>query len=68
MLVSIFESVDHTSQMEREACAQAFGFCAASHLDTVIEQLKRLTKRDMVTTNTFQAFICHGLTNHLKFD
>ncbi|EGD80633.1 hypothetical protein PTSG_01221 [Salpingoeca rosetta] len=52
MLVAMFESVDHESQDEREGCAKGFGFCASSHLDTVIEQLKRITKRDMVRKPT----------------
>eukprot|EP00043_Microstomoeca_roanoka_P008735 m.83875 g.83875 ORF g.83875 m.83875 type:complete len:1641 (-) comp14365_c0_seq1:221-5143(-) len=51
-LVALFESVDHTSQMERDGCAKGFGFCASSHLDTVIEQLVQLTKRDMIRKST----------------
>jgi hypothetical protein len=48
----IFDSVDHTSQVEREGCARAFGFGASSHLDQVIEKLGFVARTDMVRKST----------------
>lgn len=48
----IFASVSHTSQIEREGCARAFGFSASSHLDQVIEKLGVIAKTDMVRKST----------------
>ncbi|KAK7115260.1 maestro heat-like repeat-containing protein family member 1 isoform X1 [Littorina saxatilis] len=44
----IFSSVKHTDQMERDGCAIAMGFTAASHLDTVLSKLESVAKNDMV--------------------
>ncbi|XP_065915103.1 maestro heat-like repeat-containing protein family member 1 [Dysidea avara] len=44
----MFSSVKHYSQIEREGCAIGTGFCAASHLDMVVEQLEHVIKEDMV--------------------
>lgn len=41
----MFASVDHTSQPESEGCAVGFGFCAATHLDIVLEKLQTVAKR-----------------------
>jgi len=51
-LGKIFTSVSHTSQLEREGCARAFGFSASSHLDQVIERLGLIAKTDMVRKST----------------
>ncbi|XP_025115241.1 maestro heat-like repeat-containing protein family member 1 isoform X3 [Pomacea canaliculata] len=44
----IFASVRHTDQLEREGCAIAVGFAAASHLDFVLTKLEAVAKSDMV--------------------
>jgi hypothetical protein len=41
----MFASVDHTNSSESEGCAVGFGFCAATHLDTVLEKLQAVAKR-----------------------
>lgn len=41
----MFASVDHTNALESEGCAVGFGFCAATHLDIVLEKLQAVTKR-----------------------
>jgi len=51
-LGKIFTSVSHTSQLEREGCARAFGFSASSHLDQVTERLGLIAKTDMVRKST----------------
>eukprot|EP00117_Sycon_ciliatum_P004055 scpid12251/ scgid8580/ HEAT repeat-containing protein 7A len=48
----IFSTVKHTSQVEREGCAIALGFCAASHLDMAIEKLEFVTRNDMIRKST----------------
>nr|XP_022339324.1 maestro heat-like repeat-containing protein family member 1 isoform X2 [Crassostrea virginica] len=44
----IFNTVKHTDQVEREGVAIAMGFCAASHLDSVLGKLDSVAKNDMV--------------------
>ncbi|XP_076448959.1 maestro heat-like repeat-containing protein family member 1 isoform X1 [Babylonia areolata] len=44
----IFSSVKHTDQTEREGCAIALGYTAASHLDSVLSKLENVAKNDMV--------------------
>eukprot|EP00118_Oscarella_pearsei_P020078 m.216312 g.216312 ORF g.216312 m.216312 type:complete len:1058 (+) comp39860_c0_seq3:99-3272(+) len=51
-LALLFTSVDHSSQIEREGCAMALGFCATSHLDSAIEKLEQVAKDDMVRKST----------------
>jgi maestro heat-like repeat-containing protein family member 1 len=41
----MFASVDHTNTSESEGCAVGFGFCAATHLDIVLEKLQAVAKR-----------------------
>eukprot|EP00795_Rhopilema_esculentum_P001016 gene1016-15340_t len=54
----IFATVDHSSQIEREGCAMALGFCAASHLDQCLVKLEEITKTDMVRKSTgFMGFM-----------
>ncbi|XP_052059790.1 maestro heat-like repeat-containing protein family member 1 isoform X2 [Mytilus californianus] len=43
----IFGSVKHTDQTEREGCAIAMGFCAASHLDAVLSKLESVAKTEL---------------------
>ncbi|XP_064611998.1 maestro heat-like repeat-containing protein family member 1 [Liolophura sinensis] len=43
----IFSSVRHNSQVEREGCAIALGFCASSHLDAVLSKLDSVVKTDL---------------------
>ncbi|XP_034336261.2 maestro heat-like repeat-containing protein family member 1 isoform X2 [Magallana gigas] len=43
----IFSTVKHTDQVEREGVAIAMGFCAASHLDSVLGKLDSVAKNDM---------------------
>jgi len=38
----IFNTVDHTNDLERQGCAQAYGFCSASHMDIVLDKIKAL--------------------------
>ena len=65
-LDTMFATVKHTSQVEREVnntqimlcsalhccllqgCAIGTGFCAASHLDTVVLKLEQVAREDMV--------------------
>eukprot|EP00056_Hartaetosiga_gracilis_P010973 m.164139 g.164139 ORF g.164139 m.164139 type:complete len:1643 (-) comp13422_c0_seq2:1128-6056(-) len=51
-LVQMFESVDHTNQLQRDGCARGFGYAAGTHLDTVLERLQFVAKRDMVRKST----------------
>ena len=44
----LFSTVDHTNDIEREGCAMALGFCAASHLDQCLVKLEEVTKTDMI--------------------
>lgn len=46
-LDQMFDSVKHTSQIEREGCAVGLGFCASSHLDQALAKLEDVTKRQM---------------------
>ncbi|XP_019641769.1 PREDICTED: maestro heat-like repeat-containing protein family member 1 isoform X1 [Branchiostoma belcheri] len=48
----LFSTVRHTSQVEREGCAIGVGYCASSHLDTVIAKLEDVAKKDMVRKST----------------
>ncbi|KAK6184716.1 hypothetical protein SNE40_007128 [Patella caerulea] len=43
----VFNSVKHTDQTEREGCAIAIGFCAASHLDAALSKLENVAKNDL---------------------
>jgi hypothetical protein len=47
-LDTMFATIRHTNQPEREGCAIGVGFAAASHLDLVVEKLEAVTKQDMV--------------------
>lgn len=38
----IFNVIDHSNDLERQGCAQAYGFCSASHLDIVLDKIKAL--------------------------
>eukprot|EP00049_Salpingoeca_infusionum_P022643 m.7920 g.7920 ORF g.7920 m.7920 type:complete len:1638 (-) comp5302_c0_seq1:139-5052(-) len=51
-LEKLFMAVNHTSQVQREGCAKGFGFAASSHLDSVIEVLNRVAKREMTRNPT----------------
>lgn len=51
-LSSVFSSVDHSNQIEREGCARALGFVASNHLDQVLEKLMDIIKKDMVPKKT----------------
>ncbi|CAF0812872.1 unnamed protein product [Brachionus calyciflorus] len=42
----IFNSVNHTSQHEREGCAISFGYASSSHLDTVLLKLETYAKNE----------------------
>ena len=54
----LFTTVDHTNEIEREGCAMALGFCAASHLDQCLVKLEEVTKNDMVRKSTgFMGFM-----------
>ncbi|PIK34373.1 putative maestro heat-like repeat-containing protein family member 1, partial [Apostichopus japonicus] len=46
-LDQMFDSVKHTSQVEREGCAVGLGFCASSHLDQALAKLEDITKKQM---------------------
>ncbi|XP_060075327.1 maestro heat-like repeat-containing protein family member 1 isoform X2 [Ylistrum balloti] len=43
----IFSTIKHSDQTEREGCAIAMGFCAASHLDAVLTKLESVAKTEM---------------------
>ncbi|OWF48217.1 Maestro heat-like repeat-containing protein family member 1 [Mizuhopecten yessoensis] len=43
----IFSTIRHSDQTEREGCAIAMGFCAASHLDAVLTKLESVAKNEM---------------------
>ncbi|XP_069113199.1 maestro heat-like repeat-containing protein family member 1 isoform X7 [Argopecten irradians] len=43
----IFSTIKHSDQTEREGCAIAMGFCAASHLDAVLTKLESVAKNEM---------------------
>ncbi len=45
-LDTIFGTVDHSNQREREGCAVSFGYCASVHLDTVLLKLETLSKSE----------------------
>ncbi len=45
-LETIFSTVDHNSQREREGAAISFGYCASVHLDTVLLKLETLSKSE----------------------
>ncbi|KAL3859489.1 hypothetical protein ACJMK2_009708 [Sinanodonta woodiana] len=47
-LDTIFSAVKHTDQTEREGCAIAMGFSAASHLDAVLTKLESVTKNELM--------------------
>ncbi|XP_074645058.1 maestro heat-like repeat-containing protein family member 1 [Tubulanus polymorphus] len=49
----IFGTVKHTEQLEREGCAIALGFCASSHLDTVLTKLEMMSKTDSNRKTSF---------------
>jgi len=36
----LFEVTDHSDDIQRQGCAQGFGFCSASHLDLVLDKVK----------------------------
>merc|ERR1712000_796098 len=38
----IFNTIDHSDKLERQGCAQAYGFCSASQLDIVLDKIKEL--------------------------
>jgi len=48
----IYKSVDHSIQIEREGCARAYGYCASSHIDSVIERLAEISRTDLVRKST----------------
>lgn len=43
-LSEIFLHCDHRDETERQGCAQAFGYCAATHLDMTLEKVQELLK------------------------
>jgi hypothetical protein len=48
MLDSMFSTIKHSNQAEREGCAIGVGFCAASHLDLAVSKLEQVIKEEMV--------------------
>lgn len=44
---SMFSTVEHINALESEGCAIALGYCAATHLDIVLEKLQVLVKRKL---------------------
>ena len=38
-LAVIFDSTNHTNSLQKRGCAQAFGYCSTTHLDTTLECL-----------------------------
>eukprot|EP01137_Pigoraptor_chileana_P006839 Opistho-2@51650 len=45
-LDTMIHSVDHTEPLEREGCALAFGYCAPTHADDVIDKLQSLIRSE----------------------
>jgi hypothetical protein len=48
LLDTMFSTVKHSNQVEREGCAIGVGFCAASHLDLAVSKLEQVMKAEMV--------------------
>ncbi|XP_071092263.1 maestro heat-like repeat-containing protein family member 1 [Haliotis cracherodii] len=48
----LFSTVKHTEQVEKEGCAIAVGFSAASHLDAVLTKLEAVAKNDTAKKST----------------
>ncbi|XP_046558810.1 LOW QUALITY PROTEIN: maestro heat-like repeat-containing protein family member 1 [Haliotis rubra] len=48
----LFSTVKHTDQTEKEGCAIAVGFSAASHLDAVLTKLETVAKNDTAKKST----------------
>jgi hypothetical protein len=40
----MLNNVDHNNEIERTGCAQAFGYCAAAHIDMTLEKLTEYLK------------------------
>ena len=38
----LFQTANHAVDIERQGCANAYGFCSASHLDTILEKLQAI--------------------------
>lgn len=52
----IFNTIDHTNALERQGCAQAYGFCSASQLDIVLDKIKSLADGGAKKSGGFFSF------------
>ncbi|XP_013392835.1 maestro heat-like repeat-containing protein family member 1 isoform X1 [Lingula anatina] len=63
-LTVLFNSVNHTHQVEREGVAIAFGFAASSHLDSVLTKLESVAKNEMAKKSSgFLGFLKEKATS-----
>jgi len=52
----IFNTIDHSDKLERQGCAQAYGFCSASQLDIVLDKIKELAAGSQKKSGGFFSF------------
>eukprot|EP00012_Vannella_robusta_P000552 CAMPEP_0206186026 /NCGR_PEP_ID=MMETSP0166-20121206/2167_1 /ASSEMBLY_ACC=CAM_ASM_000260 /TAXON_ID=95228 /ORGANISM="Vannella robusta, Strain DIVA3 518/3/11/1/6" /LENGTH=1620 /DNA_ID=CAMNT_0053601351 /DNA_START=1 /DNA_END=4863 /DNA_ORIENTATION=- len=52
----IFNTIDHSDPLERQGCAQAYGFCSASQLDIVLDKIKSLAEAGSKKSGGFFSF------------
>jgi len=52
----IFNTIDHNDPLERQGCAQAYGFCSASQLDIVLDKIKSLAEGSAKKSGGFFSF------------
>ncbi|XP_013777980.1 maestro heat-like repeat-containing protein family member 1 [Limulus polyphemus] len=53
----LFENIQNTNPLEREGCALAVGYCAATHLDAVLVKLEQVAKDDQKKNAGILGFI-----------
>ena len=41
----MLNAVDNNNALERQGCAQGFGYCAAAHLDMTLEKVQNFSKK-----------------------
>ncbi|KFM62094.1 HEAT repeat-containing protein 7A, partial [Stegodyphus mimosarum] len=52
-LDSVFQNVNHSVVTERVGCAVSVGYCASTHLDTVLVKLEKVAKDDKKNSGIF---------------